>query len=154
MGAEPSGHARVVKTALAVGATDVIALLNDSPVHQPKFGLPKRQTILDLASKLRDVGIDFHLSSWLDPTKQYVTAAADGLAELAELTKASSICLDAEGEFRKRISNHLEFVASVVSPAFAGFPVPIGITSFAGLPKEVAPLLAWRRRWPTPAPAR
>ena len=143
MGSEPSGHARVIKTAQAVGATDVVALLNDSPVHQPRFGLPKRQTTLDLASKLRDVGIDFHLGSWLDPSKQYVDAAAVALAELAELTKAKSICLDAEGEWRKRISNHLEFVAAVVSPAFAGFPTPIGITSFAGLPKEVAPLLAW-----------
>jgi len=144
MGAERAGHERVISTAKAIGATDVIALLNDSPADQPNFGFrPNRELALELGQKVRDAGLTWHLGSWLDPKEAYVREAAIELASLAEESKAASVCIDAEGEWRKRISNHLEFVAQTVHPAFDGFPVPIGITSFASLPKEVAPLLAW-----------
>jgi hypothetical protein len=144
MGAEKAGHDRVIATAKAIGATDVVSLVNDSPAHQPRFGFnPNRALVLELAQRVRDAGIAWHVGSWLDPTPLYVEEAAVELASIAIESKAASVCLDAEGEWRKRIDNHLEFVAQTVHPAFDGFPVPIGVTSFASLTKEVAPLLAW-----------
>jgi hypothetical protein len=144
MGAERAGHDRVISTAKAIGATDVISLLNDSPAAQPRFGFrPNRAMAVELGQKVRDAGMTWHLGSWIDPKPQYVAEAAVELASLAEESRAASVCLDAEGEWRVRIDNHLEFVAQVVHPAFDGFPVPIGVTSLGALPKEVAPLLAW-----------
>jgi len=144
MFSERAHHDRVLSVAAEIGATDIIVLLNDSPKSQPAFGLrPNRDTTLELAKKVRGAGLSYHMSSWLDPSAEYVNRAAGELSELAEVTKATSLCIDAEGEYRLRIRNHLQFVAETISPAFAGFPVPIGVTSFAGLPGEIASLLAW-----------
>ena len=141
---EPGTQARAITTAKSVGCTDLIVLANDPPAVAPtfsaKFGAP---ALVAFADQTRAAGMDFHLSSWLDPKAAYVDSAANGLADLVSATKAKSVCLDLEGEWRKRISNHSAFVAEVMRPAFKGFSVPIGITSFAKLPSEVLPALAW-----------
>ena len=144
MFAEPGNHNKVVATSVATGMTDVVILVNDSPVAQPKFGV---KFCVDntkaLCDKLRDAKITPHLGTWLDPKAQYVDDCAQGMADLAGQCNAASICLDLEGEWNKRISNHTAFVADTVRPAFKGFPVPIGVTSFAFLPAAVVPALSW-----------
>lgn len=142
--AEPSHHNRVVNLCVQLGITDLVILLNDSPIDQPVFsvrgGTPN---VVKLAHLAQAAGVSVHLGTWLDPTETYVNACAPAMAELAKEAKAVSVILDLEGEWRKRIKNHAAFVAATVAPAFQGFPVPIGITSFAVLPKEVVPALAW-----------
>ena len=137
-------HARVVSLCQSMGITDLAILVNDSPIDQPTWSVRTGvANTVKLSQLAQAAGISVHLGTWLDPKKDYVFACAEGMAALATEAKASSIILDLEGEWRKRISDHTGFVASVVAPAFSGFPTPIGITSFAVLPREVAPALAW-----------
>lgn len=141
---ERAHHERVLEIAAQIGATDVICLVSDSPKPQPRFAFrPNRDSVLELAQKVKGAGLDWHLGAWLDPKPEYVNEAAAALKSMAIESKASSLCIDAEGEWKFRINNHIEFVAHTVAPAFKGFPIPIGVTSYASLPKEVAPLLAW-----------
>jgi hypothetical protein len=142
--AESVHHQQVVDLCKEIGITDLCILCNDSPADQPDFGIRTgAKNVVKLSALARAEGIDVHLGTWLDPKEAYVLACAEGMAELARDAKAKSVCLDLEGEWRKRIKNHASFVAGVVAPAFQGFPVPIGVTSFANLPKEVVPALAW-----------
>lgn len=141
---EPGTIQKVVATAKETGCTDLVVLVNDPPARVPtwrvRFG---PSAIAELSAAARDAGLNFHVSSWLTAKAPYVDAAAAGMAELADATKAKSVCFDLEGEWRHATKNHAGFVADTVAPAFKGFPVPIGITSFAILPPEVVPALAW-----------
>jgi hypothetical protein len=142
--AERANHAKVVNTCLETGMTDLVILINDSPVEQPQWGVRTGEAnTVALCEKARKAGLTVHLGTWLDPKEAYVKACAAGMRDLVKKCKAASIILDLEGEWRKRIRNHTEFVTNTVAPAFKDFPTPIGITSFAALPKEVVPALAW-----------
>lgn len=142
--AEPKHHERVVKLCVDLGITDLAILCNDSPVAQPEFAIRTGAgNVVKLSKLAQAAGVRVHLGTWLDPKIAYVEACAVGMAKLAKESGAASIILDLEGEWNKRITNHTAFVASTVAPAFDGFPTPIGITSFAILPKSVVPALAW-----------
>ena len=142
--AERVHHVQVVALCVEIGITALVILCNDSPASQPEFSIKfGNKTVVELSELARKAGVTVHLGTWLDPTEEYVTACAAGMAELATQAKAASVCLDLEGEWNRRISNHAAFVAGTVAPAFMGFPVPIGVTSFAILPRQVVAALSW-----------
>jgi hypothetical protein len=143
MGAEKANQQKAVTTTKNLGCTDLCVLINNPPSQQPNFGVnPSLEALIEFTRLGQSHGLSVHWSTWIDPKPAYVQAAAELIAPMKE-HKVSSLCLDLEGEWRKRTTSHIDFVSDHLAPAFAGCKTPIGVSSFAALPKEVEPALAW-----------
>lgn len=148
MGAEPANQNKAISTTKDTGCTDLCILINNPPSQQSTFGInPNMSDLVEFTQKAQAQGLAVHWSTWIDPQASYVEAAAKALIAPMEAHKVASLCLDLEGEWRKRISNHMEFVTGTLAPAFEKCRTPIGVSSFAALPKEVEPALAWALKY-------
>lgn len=142
--AEKQNHATVVATTKDVQGTDLVILANNPPTTSPKFKIHHLENTRRLTELAQEAGLDVHWSTWLDDKVDYVEDQAKLLLDEIPSAGVKSLCLDAEGEYRTlRDADAEKFVFDTIAPAFDGASFPIGITSFASLPKDVAPLVAW-----------
>lgn len=142
--AEPKNHGNVMAR-MREGFTDLAIMLNNPPTRSRRwsvqFGWKHTEALTNAMLK---AGYRVHWVLWLDPREEFIRdSAADIRKALKRNPKVSSIQFDVEFEWRTWVDDHTELVARAVAPAYADFPVPIGINSFAMLPVEVKPLAVW-----------
>ena len=142
--AEPKNHANVMDR-LAEGPTDLVIMLNNSPTHDPEWGVKFGWKFTEaLTNAALGAGKRVHWCLWISPKERFIKEAARDLRKaLKRNPRVSSIQFDVEWEWLNWIDDHTSFVARVIAPAFHKWPVPIGITSFAMMPAGVKPLALW-----------
>lgn len=142
--AEPKNHDNVMER-LSEGPTDLVIMLNDSPTHDPEWGVKFGWKFTEaLTNAALGAGKRVHWCLWINPKERFVKEASRDLRKaLKRNHRVSSTIFDLEWEYRDGVDDHTAFVARVVAPAFHKWPVPIGITSFAMMPVEVKPICLW-----------
>lgn len=136
---------KVLATCAKAQATDLVILANNPPSQEDISRLPARlDTVRTLTEQAQEAGMDVHWSVWLDDKAAYVNGIAMAMHDAGPAAGIKSLCLDAEGEYRTlKDADAEKFVVETIAPAFAEARYPIGVTSFAALPKDVSPLVAW-----------
>jgi hypothetical protein len=128
-----------IRVARDVGCTGLALMLHDDSEDRTAGVWETDAKVHDYCARIRDAGLELHLTAWVQPHVEWLERACDVLVEMVGEHRATSVCWDAEEPWtRARGGLPLDKAASLIQL----YGIREGVSGIGYAPRGLDPLMA------------